>query len=406
MTSKAAPSPQPPQRPAFSSHGERLIGQEMFRVMDQAQLLERQGHRVYHLELGNPRMAPPREIIDATMQALQSGQLGYAPMAGVMELRAALADRYTSLTGEGVTSAQVVISPANLLIHQFLDITCNPGERVVLFTPAFPSYWAAATHLGLEVVPVPLPEHDGFHLSRQAVDSAVAARPRAIIVNNANNPTGAVYSAAILRELVARCEKAGIWLLSDETYADLSFDRAFCTLASPQTGHVVVMSSFSKVLSVPGFRTGYAVANESVITKIALSNSTLYSCLPAFTQMGCLAGLSVLDRYAETVRAHGSRLIDSCHHHINKSGLLYCSHPQSGFYLFVDIAGTGLDDMTFCRRLLEEHHTAVTPGRCFGQDYASFIRLATCGDDEDVREGVSRTIAFAQKIGGYRVQAA
>lgn len=378
----------------------------MFRVMDRAQALERQGHRVYHLELGNPRMAPPSQILEKTIQELQAKQVGYAPMAGLQELRAALAGRYASLTGQPITASQVVISPANMLIHQFLDITCNPGDRVVLFTPAFPSYWAATAHMGLDVVSVPLSARDGFHLSRQAIDSAVASNPRAIIVNNANNPTGAVYESAVLQELVTRCGEAGIWLLSDETYADLTFDRSHVSLAAPHRGHVVAMSSFSKVLSVPGFRTGYAVAHEAVIAKFALSNSTLYSCLPGFTQNGCIAGLSVLDAYAEEVCARNRRLIDASHARITQSGLLHCHYPESGFYLFVDITETGLDDMTFCRRLLEEEQTAVTAGRCFGDTYASRIRLALCGQEEDVLEGVSRTIAFAQKLGGCRVQAA
>jgi aspartate/methionine/tyrosine aminotransferase len=327
-------------------------------------------------------------------------------MAGLQELRAAVARRYVSLTGHPVTASQVVISPANMLIHQFLDITCNPGDRVVLFTPAFPSYWAAAVHLGLEVMPIALPARDGFHLSRPAIDSALAANPRAIVVNNANNPTGAVYDPAMLEELVTRCGQAGIWLLSDETYADLTFAGSHVSLAAPQAGHVVAMSSFSKVLSVPGFRTGYALAHEGVIAKLALSNSTLYSCLPGFTQAGCVAGLSVLDAYADEVRARNRRLIAICHDRINDSGLLSCHYPESGFYLFVDITSTGLDDMAFCRRLLEEEHTAVTPGRCFGESYASRIRLAVCGFEEDVLEGLSRTIAFAQKLGGCHVQAA
>ncbi len=406
MAHPTVPGSQTTGRFAFSSRGERLIGQEMFRVMDRAQALERQGHRIYHLELGNSRMAPPVEIVDGTIQALREKHLGYAPMAGVKELRAALAARYTSLTSETLTDSHVVMSPANLLIHQFLDITCNPGDRVVLFTPAFPSYWAAAAHLGLQVVPVPLADRDRFQLSREAVDAALAAEPRAIIVNNANNPTGAVYAPAILRELAARCEKAGIWLLSDETYADLTFDRSFFTLASAQARHIVAMSSFSKVFSIPGFRTGYAFAHEAVVAKLALSNSTLYSCLPVFTQLGCLAGLKVLDGYANKIRDRGARLIGSCYDRINRSGILRCHNPESGFYLFVDIAHTGLDDMTFCRRLLDEHHTAVTPGRSFGEAYSSFIRLATCGQEEDVHEGLSHTIAFAQKLGGCRVQAA
>jgi aspartate/methionine/tyrosine aminotransferase len=378
----------------------------MFKVMDRAQVLERQGHRVYHLELGNPRMAPPSQIIEATMDALRAKQFGYAPMAGVKELREALAARYASLTGQALTDSHVVISPTNLLIHQFLDITCDPGDRVLVFTPAFPSYWAAASHLGLQVIAQPLAQGDGFHLTRKAVDAALATEPQAIIINNANNPTGALYSPAILRDLVDRCEQAGIWLLSDETYADLTFDQSFVTLASSRAGQVVAISSFSKVFSIPGFRTGYAVAHEAVAAKLALSNSTLYSCLPAFTQLGCLAGLAVLDDYVSDIRARCIRLIGSCYDRIDRSGVLRCNRPESGFYLFVDITETGLDDVTFCRRLLDECQTAVTPGRSFGEAYSSFIRLATCGREEDVLEGVSRTIAFAQDLGGCRVQAA
>ncbi len=391
---------------SFSSRGERLIGQEMFRVMDRAQAMERQGHHIYHLELGNPRMAPPPQVIEATMEALRARHLGYTPMAGLKELRATVAARYASLTGQALTDSHVVISPANLLIHQFLDITCDPGDQVVLFTPAFPSYWAATSHLGLRGTAVPLSEGDGFHLTCGAVEAALASGPKAIILNNANNPTGALYTPVIVRELAARCEEAGIWLLSDETYADLTFDGSFTTLASAQAGHVVAISSFSKVFSIPGFRTGYALAHEAVAAKLALSNSTLYSCLPAFTQLGCLAGLAVLEDYVNDIRARSARLIESCADHINRSGVLRCNRPESGFYLFVDIAGTNLDDMTFCRRLLDEHQTAVTPGRSFGPAYASFIRLATCGQEDDVLEGVSRTIAFAQNLGGCRVQAA
>lgn len=406
MAPRTVPSSQTSPLLPFSLRGERLIGQEMFKVMDRAQVLERQGHRIYHLELGNPRMAPPSHLIEATMQALRAKHFGYAPMAGLRELRAALAARYASLTGQALTDSHVVISPANLLIHQFLDITCDPGDRVVLFTPAFPSYWAAATHLGLQVTPVPLTEDDGFHLTRTAMDTALAAGPKAIIINNANNPTGAVYAPAVVRKLAERCEKAGVWLLSDETYADLTFEAPVFTLATSRSGHVVAISSFSKVFSIPGFRTGYAIAHEAVSAKLALSNSTLYSCLPAFTQLGCLAGLTVLDDYVREVRARCVRLIGSCHNRINQSGILRCHSPESGFYLFVDIARTGVDDMTFCRRLLDEHHTAVTPGRSFGDAFSSFIRLATCGQEEDVLEGVSRTIAFAQELGGCRAHAA
>ncbi len=406
MAPRTALAASPGHNLSFSTRGERLIGQEMFRVLDRAQVLERQGQYIYHLELGNPRMAPPPQVIEATIQALRARHLGYAPMAGVRELRAAVAARYALLTGHALTDAHVVISPANLLIHQFLDITCDPDDRIVLFTPAFPSYLTAASHLGLQVTAISLAEGEGFRLTRGSVEAALAARPKAMILNNANNPTGALYIPAVMRELASRCEEAGIWLLSDETYADLTFDGSFTTLASSQAAHVVAISSFSKVFSIPGFRTGYALAHEAVTEKLALSNSTLYSCLPAFTQLGCVAGLGIVDKYVAEIRTRSARLVGTCADRINRSGVLRCHAPESGFYLFVDIARTNLDDMSFCRRLLDEQQTAVTPGRSFGAAYTSFIRLATCGQEADVLEGVSRTIAFAQHLGGCRVQAA
>lgn len=390
----------------FSTRGEHLIGQEMFKVMDRAQMLEREGHYVYHLELGNPRIAPPPEIVEATIAAIHAKQLGYAPMAGLRELRAALASRYARRTGRLLNEHHVVISPANLLINQFLDLTCNPGDRVVLFTPAFPSYWAATAHIGLDVVPVALTQDNGFHVAESHINAAIAARPKAIIVNSANNPTGAVYTKPMLELLAQRCEKERIWLLSDETYAELSFGWPFFSLASCEAPQLVVMSSFSKVFSIPGYRVGYALAHPAVADKLALSTSTLISCLPSFTQLGCLAGLSVINRYVDRVKTHCNRVTGVCTTLVNRSGILRCASPESGFYLFVDIEGTGMDDATFCKRLLEERYTAVTPGRSFGARCSSFVRIATCGQEQDVLEGVRRVIDFARQLRGTDVKAA
>lgn len=390
----------------FSARAERLIGQEMFKVMDRAQSLEREGYTIHHLELGNPRIPPPREIIDATLNAIQSKQLGYAPMAGIRELRDAIAERVSQKTGCRISGEFVAISPANLLISQFLDLTCNQGDRVVLFTPAFPSYWAAASHIGLHVTPIPLPHNNGFHLDEPRIDAAVTARPKAIIVNSANNPTGAVYTRSMLTLLAQRCEEEHIWLLSDETYAELAFGLPFFSLASRESSQLVVLSSFSKVFSIPGYRVGFALAHPTVVEKLALSTSTLISCLPIFSQMGCLAGLPILDRHAAGVRAQCRRVTSACVELINHSGVIRCAMPESGFYLFLDISRTGLDDVTFCKHLLEERHTAVTPGRSFGLDCESFVRIATCGQEENVMEGVRRVVDLACELGGIRAKAA
>jgi aspartate/methionine/tyrosine aminotransferase len=391
---------------SFSARAERLIGQEMFKVMDRAQLLERAGHTIYHLELGNPRIPPPPEIIDATLQSIQAKQLGYAPMAGIRELRDALAERVSRKTGCRVGGDSVVISPANLLISQFLDLTCDSGDRLVLFTPAFPSYWAAATHIGLNVMPVPLSRENGFQLDESRIEAAVAVRPKAIIINSANNPTGAIYTQSMLALLARRCEEERIWLLSDETYAELAFGRPFISLTSCDYSQLVVMGSFSKVFSIPGYRVGFALAHPAVVEKLALSTSTLLSCLPIFAQVGCLAGVAVLDRHTKGIKAHCQRVMSACWALLNRSGIVRCVMPESGFYLFVDIGRTGLDDVAFCTGLLEERHTAATPGRSFGVGCESFIRIAICGQEEDVMEGVRRVIEYARELGEADAQAA
>jgi aspartate/methionine/tyrosine aminotransferase len=384
----------------FSIRGEHLMGQEMFKVMERAQSLERQGHYVYHLELGNPRMPPPGAIIDATIGAIHDKQLGYTPMAGLPELRAAVAKRYARFTGRQVRQDHVVISPANLLISQFLDLTCDTGDSVVVFMPAFPSYWAAIEHIGLHATAIPLNQETGFHLTERHIDAAMSARPKAIIVNSANNPTGAVYTQPMLELLAHRCEEERVWLLSDETYGDLSFGWPFFSLAAIDSSQIVTMSSFSKIFSIPGFRVGYAIAHPSVSEKLALSCSTLISCLPAFTQLGCVAGLSVLEDYVGRVRQHCVRMTRQCVDLVNASGAVRCGTPESGFYLFLDITEIGIDDVAFCQRLLEERHTAVTPGRSFGEACRSFVRVAMCGEETDVLEGLHRVLDLAVELKG------
>ncbi len=371
----------------------------MFKVLDKARSLEEKGVHIFHLELGNPRRHPPVEIIDTTIAALQSLNVGYTSSAGLPELRQALATRYTAVSGREIDQENVVISTANLLISQCLDLACDRGDRLVLFSPAFPSYFAAAAHIGLEVIDIPLGPGTEFELSEREIEAAIAARPKAIMVNSANNPTGAVYSQKVLEDLAARCEQAGIWLFSDETYGEVCFGRSYFSLATLQYPQLVIISSFSKIFSIPGFRIGYAIAHPAVAGKLALSNSTLISCLPAFTQLGCIAGLRVIDSYTEGLRAHFGQVAKSCSEMINRSGVLRCLTPQSGFYIFLDIGAAGLNDMEFANRLLEERQTAVTPGRSFGQAYNTHIRIATCGNHDDVLKGVGQIVSLVEELG-------
>ena len=124
----------------------------------------------------------------------------------------------------------VVISPANMLIFQFLDIVCEIYDTVVLFTPAFPTYIAACNYIGVRTRTVPLSIDDGFQLTKKHIDEALSLKPKTIIINSGNNPTGAVYDKEVLGYLLEKAVQKDCWILSDETYGMLSFNKSFFSM--------------------------------------------------------------------------------------------------------------------------------------------------------------------------------
>lgn len=386
----------------FSQRGQALIGQAMFSILDKARQYEQQGHKVFHLELGDPAMAPPPSIIEGTVKALRDGKVGYCSPAGLMELR----ERVVELSNDACPRdiygwENVAISPTNLLISQVLDIVCDLSDddlnTVGLFYPVFPTYLAACKYQERFPWGPCLVQEDGFQLSKDNIDALITGCPGTIIVNSGNNPTGAVYDSDVLQYLLECCMEKNIWLIADETYQYLSQVPYYSLLETRDYERLIIISSFSKVLSIPAYRTGWVVAHPEVIEKITLSTSTLYSCLPIFNQLGILAGMNDFHAYAAKAREHYGFMNEAITQIINPSPVLSCHLPQSAFYLFIDIRKTGLADIEFAERLMEDKHVAITPGEAFG--YPGFIRISTCGPWDDVLEGVRRLVEFA---GRYR----
>ena len=201
--------------------------------MDRAQALERQGHRSTILNSAIHGWPPPREIIEATMQAIEAKQLGYAPDGRTSGAARGAGGSICIADRSRDDDAQVVISPANLLIHQFLDIPAIPETAVVLFTPAFPSYWAAAapSRTSMSCRSRWL-RHNGFHLgASRRLNAATRTAEGDHRQLCQQSDRSRVYPSHVGRLLRGGAKKNRIWLLSDETYADLSFGWPFFSLA-------------------------------------------------------------------------------------------------------------------------------------------------------------------------------
>ena len=390
----------------FSKRGEALIGQEMFHLLDLAKNIEREGKHVYHLELGepknfkDPKNYPPGRIINKTIISLLNYDVGYTSSGGLLPLRQKLSDYLSKKFGKQIKTENIVISTANLLIYQILDIICERNNSVALFTPAFPSYIASCRYIGTAMHQTPLSIDNDFQLTKNSIDKAFSVKPKVIFVNSGNNPTGAVYDEKMLGYLLEQAAKQDCWVVSDETYCMLSYNKEYFSLLNLDYQKLVVISSFSKIFSIPGYRIGYAIADPRVINKISLSSSTLYSCLPIFTQEGAMEGICIIDEFAEDRKKYYKKLSNECIKILNKSNYITCAKPGSAFYLFIDISKLKIDDRLFCSRLLEEFRTAVTPGTSFG--YEGFIRASFCGNIDDVKKGLRQVVLFAESLGGKK----
>ncbi|MBC7356346.1 MAG: pyridoxal phosphate-dependent aminotransferase [Desulfomicrobiaceae bacterium] len=357
---------------------------------------------VQDLSLGNPDLAPPAVVADALRdladRAAEPFAFGYMPNAGYPELRAALAEALCAEQGVDLSANHVLVTcGAAGAINVVLRAVLNPGDEVLAIAPYFVEYGFYVENHGGRLVAVPARTPD-FGLDLAAVEAAISARTRCVILNSPNNPTGRVYSAeelAALGALLARAEaRVGrpILIIADEPYRFLTYDGVRVPSVMAAHPHSVVVSSFSKSLGLAGERLGYAAVNptmpeaDDLMNGMVLANRILgFVNAPAVGQRILMKALGHQVDTAVYVRRRTAmmRLLD-------EAGIRYVP-PQGAFYFFPEAPGG--DDEAFVRILQEERILAV-PGRGFGMP--GYFRLAFCVDEaviERARDGMIRAVA-------------
>lgn len=372
----------------------------MFHVLDKARKLEREGMEVFHLELGDPFSLPNPAILEAVSQALKNNGWHYTSPGGETVLKVQIREFLKSHFSAEASIDSITVAPANFLITNFLSITCGPGDRLLLVTPCFPSYLASAKMLGLNILEHPTSAANGYDLDDEIVEKIRIHKPKAIIINSANNPTGAVYSQEILKKIIDVAKSINAWVLSDETYGLLTYDNSFETLLNEDYERLVILSSFSKIFSVPGLRLGFQVAKSNKFTELSAKYlSTTISCIPPFIQQGCakfLENKNLIEDVINRGRNYFSQNTQKIFEEV--SALSQWIKPsKSAFYLFIPLP-EGVNGKQFALDLINEFHVAVTPGISFGRDYDSFVRVATCGEDIKVLNGIRLLANAIQKI--------
>jgi aspartate/methionine/tyrosine aminotransferase len=380
---------------------ERLGTETAFSVLARARELERQGHEIIHLEIGEPDFDTPLHIRDAAAAALHAGETHYCPSAGIPEFREEVA-RYLA------RSRGVAIDPANVLVGTgakpflFFTIlaTCNPGDEVVYPDPGFPIYESAIRWAGATPVPLPLLEERDFAFDLGDLESRLGPKTKLVILNSPHNPTGGALSPEETEQAATLLAESSAWVLSDEVYSQMVYDGEFASVASHPglLERTILLDGLSKTYAMTGWRCGFAAVPEALVDPLVrfFVNST--SCVPPFVQLAGVAALSGPQdeprAMVEEFRARREIVVQG----LNGLPGVSCRVPRGAFYAFPNVSEVPLDADALADRLLQEAGVAVLAGSAFGRHGTDHLRISYANSRENLALALERMRDFLGQL--------
>ncbi len=375
----------------------RLGTEGAFAVLARARALEADGLDVIHLEIGEPDFETPPHVAEAGIAAIRAGETHYCQTAGLPVLREAAA---ASLAW----SRDVAVDPQNVLVANgakpflFFTVlaTCGPGDEVIYPDPGFPIYESAVRFAGATPIPLPLREDRGFSFDPAELESLLSARTRLVILNAPHNPTGGVIPAADLERAATAILRTPAWVLTDEVYSRITYDREAPSIASlpGMLDRTILLDGFSKTFSMTGWRLGYAAVPADLVDPLTrlIVNST--SCVPPFVQLAGVAALegpqdAVVEMVAE-FRRRRDYLVPA----LNTIPGISCIEPGGAFYAFPNVSRLTLDADSLAERLLVEAGVALLAGSAFGIHATDHLRISYASSLENLEQAVERIRVF------------
>ena len=356
---------------------------------------------VISLGVGEPDFDTPWHICENAIHSMSVGKTHYTANRGLLELRQAIcqfhAIRYhQNYDPEHETLVTVGGSEA---IDLAMRTLVEPGDEVIVLDPNYVAYAPTIELAGGIPVPIVLKEETEFKLLPDELKAAITPKTKAMIINYPSNPTGGVMTKEDYEKLVPIIKESGIYVVSDEIYAELSFDQEFASLAQFDEVHdqIIVVNGFSKAFAMTGWRLGYALANKEVsdaMTKIhqyvimSAPTQAQYAAIEAMTH-----GLDDVIRMRNDYLNRRNLLVNR----LNRMGL-DTNMPHGTFYVFPNIQKTGMTCEEFCEKLLEKEKVACVPGNAFGEHGEGFIRISYAYSIDHLKEACDRIEHFLQNL--------
>lgn len=372
---------------------ERIAPFHVMSLLARAQTLEKAGHDIIHLEVGEPDFACPREVVAQGQQALADGRTRYTPAQGIIELRECLAADYRQRYNVALDPERIVLTPgATGAIQLALAALVDAGQGVLLNDPGYPCNRHFVELVNGRTQVLATRAAQGFRVTPAALEEAWRDNTVAALLASPDNPTGQVFNREELAAVARAVENRGGWLLMDEIYQGLCPDelRQSVLSAAPEA---IVINSFSKYFGMTGWRLGWLVVPEALIALFRRLAQNFFLAPPTPAQYAALA------LFNEPVQQELLRRRDEfeqrrrfCLAELARLGLPVVGDPQGAFYLYVDVSRFTDDSFAFCEDLLEQAGVALTPGLDFGLQHQPhrYLRLAYAMDRPRLAEAFER----------------
>jgi aminotransferase len=370
------------------------------KMLAKSKELEQKGKRIIHLEVGQPDFDTPLHIREAAINALKDGFTKYTSSQGIPELLTAI----TETTNEGnisITPKNVIVTPgAKHALLLTMLATLNPGDEVIVPTPAWPTYFTTIKMAGGVDIQIPV---DTYGMSLiEKLREGITKKTKMILINSPSNPLGEVMDEKMLGATYQLAVENDLLILSDEIYQKLVYDigeRAPSMLSlDNMCERTIVLNGFSKTYSMTGWRLGYAVASSEIVQNMIRIQQNSTTCPTSFVQIAGVAALRgtqepvkhMVERFNER-RKEITRLLNSI------DGI-NCNIPKGAFYVFPDFSELKLPSETFALKLLENKGVATAPGAVFGEGGEYHLRLSYANSLEEIQRGVGLIKEFVKEL--------
>jgi len=358
----------------------------LYEINEKALRLESEGKKIIRLNLGDPDMATPPEIVEAAYASMKAGKTKYSSSYGETKLRQKIAEAH------GVKAENVIITPGSkwaIFVTMFLML--KNGGNVIIPTPYWTAYDLIAKSFGAKTKLLRTELEDGWKVDISKLEELIDSETKMIILNNPNNPTSKSMDSKTLDEVVALANKKGITILSDEVYGAIAFNKTKSILDYGADSKHILSNGFSKTFTMTGWRIGYIVANKAYIDQVVKLNQITFNNVPVFIQEAAIKGIELHTQIAANIKAKYKERADLASSKLKAGGFKFTT-PDAPFYVFPK--RDGLDGTKFCLDLLDKG-VAVAPGASFG-DYPDHFRISLTAPDEQIKVALDKICEAVQ----------